>query len=367
MRRTDAIAWVVSVCSCLRLSQAKTLAILVAAAMRVERASLANLGRAMLGNAKHQIKRAWRFCANDRVETADAMRGVIARLLRRRKKTLLVSLDWTDIRGFTTLVAAAVIKGRGVPLCWASCTNSTFAGHRSRNSFEEALLLVLRSMIPRRVKVIILADRGFGRTELARFCQRSDVGFHYLIRISPDVRVKLRGFEGNLRDYPVHKGIGKLLGEVRYKSHHSVTQNLVLRWKKGLPPDRDECWYLMTDLQQTAVRLSDLYARRMCVEELFRDAKSKRNGWSLRDTRISKPQRLDRLILILAIAYLLLTGLGLRAATCCRPSAWCSNARADTCSAFQIGLIMLDKLKCSPPQAFAAILTASEEVIPKWG
>jgi hypothetical protein len=38
MHRTDAIAWVVSVCAVpLRLSQAKTLAILVAAAMRVQR------------------------------------------------------------------------------------------------------------------------------------------------------------------------------------------------------------------------------------------------------------------------------------------------------------------------------------------
>ena len=42
MHRKDAIAWVVSVCTgSLRLSQAKTLSILVAAAMRVQRVSLA--------------------------------------------------------------------------------------------------------------------------------------------------------------------------------------------------------------------------------------------------------------------------------------------------------------------------------------
>ena len=79
MRRNQAIAWVVSVCSVsLRFSQAKTLAILVASAMRVQRISLANIGRLMVGKAKHQIKRCWRFCANDRVETADAMRGIVA-------------------------------------------------------------------------------------------------------------------------------------------------------------------------------------------------------------------------------------------------------------------------------------------------
>jgi D-arabinose 1-dehydrogenase-like Zn-dependent alcohol dehydrogenase len=67
MRRTDAIAWVVCVCAAsLRLSQAKTLSVLVAATLNVQRVSLANIGRRMLGSTKHQIKRCWRFCANRR-------------------------------------------------------------------------------------------------------------------------------------------------------------------------------------------------------------------------------------------------------------------------------------------------------------
>src|SRR2546422_2726343 len=87
MHRTDAIAWVVSVCAVsLRLSQAKTLAILVASALRVQRISLANIGRAAQGTAKHQIKRCWRFVANERVESADAMRGIVKRLLKKRTK-----------------------------------------------------------------------------------------------------------------------------------------------------------------------------------------------------------------------------------------------------------------------------------------
>ena len=36
-------------------------------------------------------------------------------------------------------------------------------------------------MIPQQVQVILLADRGFGRTELARFCQNQ--GFNGIIRI----------------------------------------------------------------------------------------------------------------------------------------------------------------------------------------
>ena len=365
MRRTEATAWVVSACLVsLRLSQAKTLGALVAAAMRVERVSLANIGRRMLGAAKHQIKRCWRFCDNDRVEPADAMRGIVGRAVRRRRKPLLVALDWVDVRGFDTLVAAAVLKGRSVPLCWASCRGHDYDGHRSRNAFEESLLLVLRSMVPERVKVILLADRGFGRTEMARFCQRH--GFSYVVRIKSDVWVESAGYAGNLFDYPVRKGACKLLRAVRYRKSAPVTQNVVVRWVRGLPARRDGCWFLMTDLTAGPAKLAALYRRRMTVEELFRDHKSKRNGWSLRDTQVKTPQRLDRLLLVLAVAYLLLCGVGLVARQTHRPSAWCSSSR-ELCSVFRIGRVMVDKNAIGPSRAFAAVLELSEAVAENWG
>lgn len=61
MRRMEAIAWVLSVCTDLGLSQTKTLAELVAAAMTMGRVSLAAIGRAITGPeaAKHCIKRTW--------------------------------------------------------------------------------------------------------------------------------------------------------------------------------------------------------------------------------------------------------------------------------------------------------------------
>jgi hypothetical protein len=365
MRRTEAIAWVVSVCAVsLRLSQAKTLAALVASAMRVERVSLAKLGRQMIGSAKHQIKRCWRFCDNDRVEPADAMRGVVGRLVKQRKKPLLVALDWVDVRGYQTLVASAVLKGRSTPLCWASCGGHTYDGQRSRNAFEESLLLVLRSMIPTGVKVIILADRGFGRCALAAFLRRQR--FSYLIRIQPKVTVKLKGFEGKLLDYPVFKGIARVLKDVAYRADGAVEQNVVVRWRSDLPRTRDECWFLMTDLKGTAPQLCALYARRMTIEQLFRDHKSKRNGWSLRDTQLKTPQRLDRLLLVLALAYLLLCGIGLMARRTHGPWAWCSSSK-EQCSLFLIGLLMRDKLKASPAQAFAAVRELNESLVTKWG
>jgi hypothetical protein len=92
-----------------------------------------------------------------------------------------------------------------------------------------------------------------------------------------------------------------------------------------------------------------------------------RGQWSLRDTKITRSDRLDRLLLILAIAYLLLCCVGLLAKQQFTPSAWCSTNRDQECSIYTIGLIMLDKINASPPAAFAVVMELSESVSPNWG
>ena len=367
MDRKAAMTWIVSVvCACcLRLSQAKTLSQLVAAAMDCRRISLASLGRSLPGITKHQIKKAWRFCANSRIETAYAMRGVLRQVFAsKEKKPLLSALDWTDIKGYQTLMAALVVKGRAVPVCWASCLSHTYDGHRSRNAFEESLLLALRTMLPEGKRVILLADRGFGRTELARFCQQYH--FAYVIRIQPDVYVNGSSYTGKLVDYPVYKGICRLLKNLAYRAERPVMQNVVIRWVRGLPAKRDECWFLMSDLVGGPAQISKLYGKRMAIEEFFRDLKNKRNGWSLRDTQISRSDRLNRMLLILALACILLSGIGLKALGCCSPNQW-NAASKNQCSIFLIGLLMRTKINCSPDVALRRLLTAAQNAAPNWG
>ena len=258
MDRTEAINWVLSVTTSLRLSQAKTLAHVVAATLGVARISLANIGRLMKTGAKvkYAIKRVWRFTSNPRVEVSTAMEGVIQHLVNRhnrrrrkgRRRALVVNFDWTDVRGFKTLMAAADIRGRSIPLLWVTYPKWQF--YRSQNNLEEGLLRRLRTLLPDGTRVILLADRGFGRTELARTCQQ--LGFHYVIRIESDVWVESGAYRGNLKDYPVRKGMGVVLQDVRYRKEDPVQQNVVIYWQRDLPKKRDECWFLMTDLDRTA-------------------------------------------------------------------------------------------------------------------
>ncbi len=369
MRQAAIIAWVLSVCSPLRKSQAKTLAHLVAAAVGVGRLSLAALGRHLSGPAlcKHKIKRAWRFCANPRITVADGMRGLIERLGRRRGEPLLVALDWVEIRSFHTLMAAAVFGGRALPLLWASYPEWEL--YKSQNNLEEGLLRLLRDLVPSPVEIIVLADRGFGRAELTRTCLGLP-GLHFLFRIKPDVGVRHPRWRGLLSDYPVRPGIRRVLRQAAYRLTDPVTLNVVIRWKKGLPAGRDEPWFLITDLPGNAAALTALYARRMAVEELFRDDKSLRNGWALRLTQLTEARRLDRLLLIVALAYWLLVGLGLLAQQTYPRALWCSTNREKRgrrqCSAFTIGRAVRELLPERPADAFqAAAATASTAI--NWG
>ena len=277
----------------------------------------------------------------------------------------MVGLDWVEVRSFHTLVAAAVAGGRSIPLLWASYPEWELT--KSQNNLEEGLIRLLRSLVPDRVRIILLADRGFGRAELARTLLGL-VNVSFVIRVKPQVTVRHPRFIGTLVDYPVRKGMRRVLRAARFRAIDPVDVNVVIRWKKGLPEHRDEPWFLVTDLgKRSAIQLTELYGRRMGVEEFFRDAKSVRNGLALRHTQLTRADRFDRFVLVLVLAYLLLTGLGLRAMAECRPGEWSSRDRGIPCSAAIVGRTMLGRFPLSPAGAIAAILALTITAGQNWG
>lgn len=381
MGRKDAMAWVVSVClHTLRLSQAKTLSVLVAAALSATRLSLAGIGREMAAwedtAAKHAIKRAGRFIANKRIEPVEVMPAVFNRLWRRKlkwhgkrpdRRPLLVSLDWTKVRSFHVLMAAVVVEGRALPFCWESYRDKVQG--KSQNALEYGMLTRIKAALPEGVRVVVLADRGFGRAMLIKECQK--LGLDYLVRIDADVIVRSVRWKGNLKSYPLQRGACRFWDEVEYRSDGVVKTNLVLRWKKGLPPKKDEPWFLATSLRaggkKQAQRLSEMYALRFDIEELFRDSKNEHLGWTLSKTRVTQAARLDRLILILALAYVLLVALGLWCRKHRKPRLWASNNRKKELSAFAIGRIMLRRVRVTLAALLKLLLASLATSGGKWG
>jgi hypothetical protein len=82
-------------------------------------------------------------------------------------------------------------------------------------------------MLPGGVEVILLADRGFGRTELARTC--GELKRRYLIRIRPDVRIAHPSSTGRLDEYPIRRGVWRVPAGAAYRSDEAVSLNVVIR------------------------------------------------------------------------------------------------------------------------------------------
>jgi hypothetical protein len=71
--------------------------------------------------------------------------------------------------------------------------------------------------------------------------------------------------------------------------------------------------------------------------------------------------------LILALAYLLLAGLGLQAKWDFEPSAGCTNTRNSECSVLTIGKAMLGRCNYDPDELLRRVRYATEDAAARWG
>lgn len=72
-----------------------------------------------------------------------------------------------------------------------------------------------------------------------------------------------------------------------------------------------DAWCLASNCTDKKTReIINLYSRRWKIEPYFRDIKDQRFGFGLSNTQIKSTDRRDRLLLIIAMAYVLLTLLG---------------------------------------------------------
>jgi hypothetical protein len=153
-----------------------------------------------------------------------------------------------------------------------------------------------------------------------------------------------------------------MLRNALYRKVRPVQQHVAVVWERQQP----QPWFLVTSLPRIgAIRLSRIFGRRMSIEEYFRDAKSKRNGFALRLTLIRNPQRLGRLLLVLALAYLLLVMIGLYAVGHFHSGLWCSANRSGECSFFTAGRFMQDR--SLPPLIRLAAKLRREITGGNWG
>jgi len=328
-------AWVIGLCKGLRLSQSKALAELVFGAMRSRRISLADIGRSMATDAltKSRIKRVDRFLGNRRVRVAEGMRALVKLAAKAAGWRLVVAVDWVDVGQYKVLRAAVPLRGRSVPIMFAAYRQRQLK--RSQNALEESFFVLLKEFLPKRAQVVVIADRGFARAELA--WDLGVIGLPYIVRVCGKVVFESEGYSGLLRDMELYPGERLDLGWGFYRQKNPVRRRVAACWARG----HLEPWLLGTNLRWGLKRLAGAFKQRMMIEELFRDEKNIRYGWGLRQMKLSSVERLERIFLILAFAYILLLLMGLICKQSMSAAHWSSTtSRKKPVSAFMVGRIM---------------------------
>jgi hypothetical protein len=219
---------------------------------------------------------------------------------------LRLILDATQVNGRVwVLFVAAAYRGRALPLAWSMMEPDC----RTSSSAEQMRLLDrVAAVIPSTTEVVLLGDREFCTSQLMLYCHRRNWHFCFRARrnrllTGPD------GVLTSVSKLAVQAGLAP--GRRFYKTGFYVQApgpkpvNLVSGW--ALESDKDEPWFLLTDLPADA-RVLALYRVRFHVEEMFRDFKE--CGFRLEQTRIRLPERISRLLLGICLAYVWLLSAG---------------------------------------------------------
>jgi hypothetical protein len=257
-------------------------------------------------DAKHGVKQVDRLVSNENFSLPDCMRAYVRQVIGERT-SIIAALDWTEYApdGHSTICLSLVTKhGRATPLLWKTVETSAMKGRR--NGYEDELLHLLKTCLPRdrQVRVIVLADRGFGDAALYAELQE-ELGFDFIIRFRRHVHIEVQGGERKRADQWLADAGGRtlVLRNVTVTNKHRRIASFVAVHE----PLMEEPWFLASSLPGSARAIARLYGRRFTIEETFRDQKDLRFGWGLYAVQVTQPIRRDRLLFLAAISQLLLT------------------------------------------------------------
>jgi hypothetical protein len=256
---------------------------------------------------KHTIKQVDRMLSNAGINVDELSERWVPYVVGQRPN-IIVAMDWTDFDADNqaTIMLSLISKhGRATPLVWLTVDKATLKNHR--NAYEYRVLVQLAEALPADVKVLIVADRGFGDQKLYRVLTE-ELKFDYLIRFRGNIAVT--SAEGETRSAEDWVGSG---GRPRTLRNAFVT---VDEYQVGTvvcvhAKDMKEPWCLAASTSSdTAKQLMTTYGKRWGIEAAFRDTKDLRFGMGMASIRVSTPERRDRLWLLNAFAVVLLTLLG---------------------------------------------------------
>ncbi len=249
--------------------------------------------------------RFFRFLTNPRVmpETLIPLQVALVCGLQSVRERLPMILDQTTIRGIPTLLIGLVFEGRVLPVAFSCFTYRMI--QKSQNILEHALIVAVMSCFPGESRPLLIMDRGYGRASLLWHLLQE--GIPFLVRAKKNVLVYDQGQAKALSRFCLKTGKIQCYS-VLYHSQKKIPLRLIIFRGKGY----QETWYLLIprQLPLSPKEIVNLYARRMSIEQGFRDWKTHLGVRGLVFYCDNPAPRLTRLLLAFSLSYLLCLALG---------------------------------------------------------
>lgn len=279
----------------LRKTISRKLSLAVAAMIEARTANTAMIANMLpLATEQPDHRQQWmrRLLMNELLDCATIMEPFACALLREagdQGRTVLLSMDQTEIGArFAVLVVSVRVGDRSLPLAWyaeAGEANIGFAG-------QQMLLERVRGWCPANIPVLLSADRFYPSARLILWLQIH--GWQYRLRLKGNLSLDVGrpdiGTTGELA-----QGMRERYAPKARLFESGIETNIGVLHEPGHP----EPWIIAMDCKPTKAAVLD-YGARWCIEPMFSDFKTR--GFGLEDTQLTDPERLERLMLIMALA-----------------------------------------------------------------
>lgn len=278
-----------------RVTQRRNLAVLVATLLVTRDVNLMALGSALpveTGNRASRFQKIKRIVANPRIKPEAVMAPYARELLERvsahgQQPVLLVDQSQaTRLHRHEMLMVAVRVGGRALPLTWVVRETAGAIGFAE----QRALLERVASWLPAGVRPVLMGDRFYGSPDLIAWCAAQ--GWSWRLRLKRDLLVFEEGGETTLGEC-FARGAHRL-NDVAL-THKRVGTHVAMVHEAGHP----EPWIIALSETPSAARAFD-YGLRWGIEAMFSDFKSR--GFTLESSQLRRADRIDRLLLGLAIA-----------------------------------------------------------------
>lgn len=256
-----------------------------------------NMAKARNKNKKHATKQIDRLLSNKGISIWDLCAQWVPYLIGSLDR-ILVALDWTAFAGDKQyMLSLNVVTGKGMstPLLWKTVDKERMKHNRA--CYEDQILSRLKEVLP--------ADRGFVDQKFFRFLDE-ELHFGYVIRIRANTIISHKNASQHAQKYVRQDGYAVQLKQARMTlQQYEVKQVIIVQDKDMKAP-----WVLVSNTDMKTREVVNCYSKRWKIEPYFRDLKDGRFGYGLRETHILASDRRDRLMLIVALSYMLLLQLG---------------------------------------------------------